>query len=60
MSKVISFFKTKSPFLLLLIAIVIELLSKLIEKKLEGFALGLQSISFIIIVYSLIRLFNRK
>ena len=58
MNKFISFFRTKSPILLLLVGIGIELLSKLIEKRLESFALGLQLLSFIIIVYSLIRLVN--
>lgn len=60
MNKFISFFKTTSPLLLLLIGVGIEFLSKFIEKRLESFALGLQLIAFIIIVYSLIRLLNRS
>ena len=60
MNKIISFFKTSSPLILLLIGIGIEGLSKLIEKKVPNLALGLQMISFIIIVYALIRLINRK
>ena len=60
MNKVISFFRTSSPLILLLIGIVIEVLSKLIEKRIESFALGLQLISFVMIVYSLIRLTSRK
>jgi hypothetical protein len=60
MNKIISFFKTSSPLILLLIGLGIEGLSKLIEKKVANLALGLQMISFIIIVYALIRLINRK
>lgn len=60
MNKFISFFKTTSPLLLLLLGIGIEFLSKLIEKSFESFALGLQLIAFIIIIYALIRLFNRS
>lgn len=60
MNKIISFFNTSSPLILLLIGIGIEGLSKLIEKKVPNLALGLQMISFIIIVYALIRLINRK
>ncbi|WP_293873175.1 hypothetical protein [Flavobacterium sp.] len=60
MNKGLSFFRTSSPFLLLLMGIGIEVVSKFIEKKVESLALGLQLISFIIIVYALIRLINRK
>ncbi len=60
MIKLLSFFRTSSPFILLLIGIGIEGLSKLIEKKLANVALGLQLMAFIIIVYGLFRLINRK
>lgn len=60
MNKFVAFFKNTSPLLLLLLGIGIEFLSKLIEKRFTSFALGLQLIAFILIVYSLIRLFNRS
>ena len=60
MTKVSSFFKTSSPFILLILGIGMEVVSKFIEKKVESLALGLQIISFIIIVYALIRLISRK
>lgn len=60
MNKLLSFFRTSSPFILLLIGLGIEGLSKLIEKKVQSFALGLQLIAFIIIVYVFYRLINRK
>lgn len=60
MNKLLSFFKTSSPFILLIIGLVIEGLSKLIEKKVASIALGLQLIAFIIIVYVFYRLINRK
>ncbi|TBX69146.1 hypothetical protein EZL74_07140 [Flavobacterium silvisoli] len=60
MIKLLSFFRTSSPFILLLLGIGIEGLSKLIEKKLTNVALGLQLMAFIIIVYGLFRLINKK
>lgn len=60
MNKFSSFFTSTSPLLLLLLGVGIEFLSKLIEKRFTSLALGLQLLAFIIIVYSLIRLLNRK
>lgn len=60
MKKFVSFFKNTSPLLLLLLGVGIEFLSKLIEKRFTSFALGLQLIAFIIIVYSLIRLLSKS
>lgn len=60
MNKFVSFFRTSSPFILLIIGIAIEVLSKLIEKSATSLALGLQLLAFVIIVYALIRLINRK
>ena len=59
MTKFLSFFKSTSPLLLLLLGVGIEFLSKLIEKRFTSLALGLQLLAFIVIVYSLIRLLNR-
>ena len=60
MTKFLSFFKSTSPLLLLLLGVGIEFLSKLIEKRFTSLALGLQLLAFIVIVYSLIRLLNRS
>ncbi len=60
MNKFLSFFKSTSPLLLLLLGVGIEFLSKLIEKRFASLALGLQLLAFIVIVYSLIRLLNRS
>lgn len=60
MNKFLSFFKSTSPLLLLLLGVGIEFLSKLIEKRFTSLALGLQLLAFIIIVYSLIRMLNRS
>jgi sulfite exporter TauE/SafE len=60
MNKFLSFFKSTSPLLLLLLGVGIEFLSKLIEKRFTSLALGLQLLAFIVIVYSLIRLLNRS
>jgi len=60
MSKFLSFFKTTSPLLLLLLGVGIEFLSKLIEDRFASLALGLQLLAFIVIVYSLIRLLNKS
>ena len=60
MTKFLSFFKSTSPLLLLLLGVGIEFLSKLIEKRFSSLALGLQLLAFIVIVYSLIRLLNGK
>lgn len=60
MNKFLSFFKSSSPLLLLLLGVGIEFLSKLIEKRFTSLALGLQLLAFIVIVYSLIRLLNRS
>jgi hypothetical protein len=60
MNKLINFFKTASPLILLLLCIGAEIVSKIIEIKLPTIAMGLQLVTFVVFVYSLIKFFNSK
>ena len=60
MNKVLSFFKETSALKLIIISLVIATLSYFIEKPLPSIFLGLRLLAFILFVYALIRLLNRK
>ena len=59
MNKIVSFFKTSSPIILILICFGLGVLAKLIEKKFSNIAMGLQLITFILFVYALKRIFDK-
>lgn len=59
MNKIVSFFKTSSPIILILICFGLGVLSKLIELKFSDVAMGLQLITFILFVYALKRVFDK-
>ncbi|GAA4071619.1 hypothetical protein GCM10022389_16130 [Flavobacterium cheonanense] len=59
MNKIVSFFKTSSPIILILICFGLGVLAKLIEKKSSDIAMGLQLITFILFVYALKRIFDK-
>jgi ABC-type polysaccharide/polyol phosphate export permease len=59
MNKIVSFFKTSSPIILILICIGLGVLAKLIELKFSDLAMGLQLITFILFVYALKRIFDK-
>jgi hypothetical protein len=60
MNKLIAFFKTASPLVLLLVCVGSEIVSKLIEIKFPTIALGLQLITFVVFIYALIKFFNSR
>jgi hypothetical protein len=60
MNKFISFFKSASPILLILISVGIGIFAKLIEKSFTDIAMGLQTITFILFVYAFIKFFDSK
>jgi hypothetical protein len=55
MNKFLSFFKTASPLILILVSIGIGIVAKLIEIKFKNTAMGLQLITFILFLYALKR-----
>lgn len=60
MNKLIIFFKTASPLILLLLCVGSEIVSKIIEIKLPTIAMGLQLVTFVVFIYALIKFFNSK
>ena len=60
MNKFLSFFKSASPLLLILISIGIGVFAKFSEKRFTDIAMGLQLITFILLVYALIKFFNSR
>ena len=60
MNKFLSFFKTTSPLILLLISVGVEVLAKIIEIKFPTIAMGLQLLTFMVFIYALIKFFNSK
>jgi uncharacterized membrane protein YvlD (DUF360 family) len=60
MNKVALFFKTVSPKILLIICIIIGLLAKLIESKLPDVAMGLQLITFGLLLFAINKFFNSR
>lgn len=55
MNKFLSFFKTASPLILILVSFGIGIVAKLIEIKFKDIAMGLQLITFILFIYALKR-----
>lgn len=60
MSKILSFFKDSSPVKLLGISVLIVVLSYFIEKPLPNVFMGLRLIAFVLFLFGVIRLINRK
>ncbi|MBA4135535.1 MAG: hypothetical protein C0525_12490 [Flavobacterium sp.] len=60
MSKILSFFKDSSPIKLLGISILIVVLSYFIEKPLPNVFMGLRLLAFVLFLYGVMRLINRK
>ena len=60
MSKILSFFKDSSPIKLLVISVLIVVLSYFIEKPLPNVFMGLRLIAFVLFLFGVIRLINRK
>ena len=60
MSKILSFFKDSSPIKLLGISVLIVVLSYFIEKPLPNVFMGLRLIAFVLFLYGVMRLINRK
>ncbi len=59
MNKFLSFFKTASPLILILVSVGIGIVAKLIESKFKDIAMGLQLITFILFIYALKRVGNK-
>ncbi|MFZ4105534.1 hypothetical protein [Flavobacterium sp.] len=60
MNKFLSFFKKATPLLLLSISAGVEILAKVIESKFPTIAMGLQLLTFMVFIYTLIKFFNSK
>lgn len=60
MSKILSFFKDSSPIKLIGISVLIVVLSYFIEKPLPNVFMGLRLIAFVLFLFGVIRLINRK
>ncbi|MEY2629508.1 MAG: hypothetical protein RLZZ469_403 [Bacteroidota bacterium] len=60
MSKILSFFKDSSPIKLMGISVLIVVLSYFIEKPLPNVFMGLRLVAFVLFLYGVMRLINRK
>lgn len=60
MEKIMQFFKSKSPIAYIVIGVLLILLSYFLEKKLPGIFMGMRLLAFIVILYGLIKFFNKK
>jgi uncharacterized membrane protein YvlD (DUF360 family) len=60
MNKVVLFFKTVSPKILLISSIIIGILAKLIESKLPDIAMGLQLLTFGLLLFAINKFFNTR
>lgn len=60
MNKFTSFFKNSSPITLIIISVVIGVLSMFIEKPMPNIFMGLRLIAFVLFIYAVIRLLNKK
>lgn len=60
MNKVTSFFKDSSPIKLIIISILIAVLSYFIQKPLPNIFMGLRLVAFLLFIYGVIRLLNKK
>ena len=59
MTKFLSFFKTTSPLMLIILSFGLAIVAKLVEIKFPDIAMGLQLITFILFVYALKRIFDK-
>jgi len=60
MEKVLQFFKSKSPIAYIVIGVLLIALSYFLEKKLPSIFMGMRLLAFIVILYGLIKFFNKK
>jgi hypothetical protein len=60
MNKLLSFFTESSPIKLIGISVLIVVLSYFIEKPLPNIFMGLRLLAFVLFVYGVMRLINRK
>jgi hypothetical protein len=60
MNKLLSFFTDSSPIKLIGISVLIVVLSYFIEKPLPNIFMGLRLLAFVLFVYGVMRLINRK
>lgn len=60
MKKVVTYFREASSLKLIAISIGIAMVSYFIEKPLPSIFMGLRLIAFVLFVYAIIRLTNRK
>lgn len=60
MEKITLFFKSKSPLTFIVIGVLLIVLSYFLEKKLPSIFMGMRLLAFIVIVYGLIKFFNKK
>jgi hypothetical protein len=60
MNKFLTFFKSASPIILILISIGIGIFAKIIEHKFSNIAMGFQLITFVLFVYAVIKFLNSR
>lgn len=60
MNKLLSFFKSARPITLIVVSIGIGILAKLIETKFSDIAMGLQLVTFALLIYGIIKFLNSK
>ncbi|KGO97354.1 hypothetical protein [Flavobacterium enshiense] len=60
MNKVIDFFKSASPIKIILITFLIGFVSMFLEKPFPNGFLALRLISFMLVVYAIIKFFSKK
>lgn len=60
MGKIIQFFKTKSPLAFLVLGVLLTILSIFLEKKVPTLFIGIRLLAFGLIMYGLIKFFNKK
>ncbi len=60
MGRFFSFFNKTSPIILIIICVVVGLIAKLLERYSANVAMGLQTLTFILFMYALIKFFDSK
>lgn len=60
MNKMVQFFKETSALKLIIISVAIAVLSYFIQKSLPNVFMGLRLIAFLLFIYAIIRLLNKK
>ena len=60
LNKLLSFFKSASPLLLLGLSIGLGIFAKLIETKFTNAALSIQLFTFVLFLYAIIKYFDKK